>query len=285
MLTALTVKKHERRKGIKGLADRLRRDRAVVKIKRARGVYLKHITYISYGRKPRFEKLEKIVGDSKNRIICSPKIKFESDSKFKRFENSDFSARLCTNLAICLLSMCDFTEKLKIGIYDLDGRESEFLPYVMKYSSDVTVVTDCPDVYYDENELVMENMGACSVVTKRTEELEHCHLIIAPHTIEKTFSSNENTLILTNGRPKAELTGEVYYKYYFKMPNGFDRIKPQEIETEYFCSALYSLGRQYSLGSIVPTMCSNFSATQTVKSLYAMFEKLYKNSAKSADEN
>ena len=59
MLTALTVKKHERRKGIKGLADRLRRDRAVVKIKRARGVYLKHITYISYGRKPRFEKLYK----------------------------------------------------------------------------------------------------------------------------------------------------------------------------------------------------------------------------------
>ena len=72
MLTALTVKKHERRKGIKGLADRLRRDRAVVKIKRARGVYLKHITYISYGRKPRFGKLEKIIGDSKNRIICSP---------------------------------------------------------------------------------------------------------------------------------------------------------------------------------------------------------------------
>lgn len=276
MLTALTVKKHERRKGIGGLADRLKRDRAVVQIKRARGVYLKHITYISYGRKPRFEKLEKIIGDSKNRIICSPKIEFENDCKFHRFESSDFSARLCTNLAICLLSMCDFSEKLKIGIYDPDGKDSGFLPYVMKYSSDVTVVTNCPDVYYDENEQIMENMGACSVVTKRTEELERCQLIIAPGTIEKTFSSNENTLILTNGRPKAEVSGQIYYKYYFKMPNGFDRIKPKEIETEYFCSALYSLGRQYSLGSIVPTMCGNFSTTQTVKSLYAEFEKLNK---------
>ena len=245
MLTALTVKKHERRKGMKGLVDRLKRDRAVVQVKRARGVYLKQITYISYGRKP-------------------------------RFENSDFTARLCTNLAICLLSMCDFAEKLKIGIYDPDGRDSEFLKYVMKYSSDVTVVTNSPDVYYDENELIMENMGACATVTKRTEELELCQLIIAPRTIENTFSSNDKTLILTNGRPKAEVLGEIYYKYYFKMPNGFDRIKLQEIETEYFCSALYSLGRQYSLGSIVPTMCSNFSTSQTVKSLYAQFEKINK---------
>lgn len=68
--------------------------------------------------------------------------------------------------------MCDFAEKLKIGIYDPDGRDSEFLKYVMKYSSDVTVVTNSPDVYYDENELIMENMGACATVTKRTEELE-----------------------------------------------------------------------------------------------------------------
>lgn len=277
MLTALTVKRHERRKGIKGIADRLKRDRAVVQVKRARGVYLKHITYISYGRKPRLEKLEKIIGDSRNRIVCSDKLEFPPESKFKRFENSDFSARLCTNLAICLLSMCDFSEKIKVGIYDPDGKDSDFLQYAMQYSSDVTVVTDCPDIYYDENEQIMENLGACSVVTKRSEELERCQLIIAPRTIEKTFSSNENTLILTNGRPKAEVLGEVYYKYYFKMPNGFDRIKPQEIETEYFCSALYSIGRQYSLGSIVPTMCSNFSTTQTTKSLYAMFEKLCKN--------
>ena len=275
MLTALTVKKHERRKGIKGLADRLKRDRAVIQVRRARGVYLKHITYISYGRKPRFDKLEKIIGDSRNRVICSPKLEFPDNCSFRRFDNSDFTARLCTNLAICLLSMCDFSEKLKIGIYDPDGRDSDFLPYVLNFSSDVTVVTDYPDVYYDENERIMENMGACSVVTKRREELECCQLIIAPRIIENTFSSNENTLILTNGRPMAELTGEVYYKYYFKMPNGFDRIKPQELETEYFCSALYSLGRQYSLGSIVPTMCSNFSTTQTVQSLYAEFEKLY----------
>ena len=93
MLTALTVKKHERRKGMKGLVDRLKRDRAVVQVKRARGVYLKQITYISYGRKPRFEKLEKIIGDSKNRIICSPKIDFHDECGFRRFENSDF--RFC----------------------------------------------------------------------------------------------------------------------------------------------------------------------------------------------
>lgn len=107
MLTALTVKKHERRKGMKGLVDRLKRDRAVVQVKRARGVYLKQITYISYGRKPRFEKLEKIIGDSKNRIICSPKINFHDECGFAdlkiRISRQDFVPILQYACFLCVI--------------------------------------------------------------------------------------------------------------------------------------------------------------------------------------
>ncbi len=276
MLTALTVKKHDRRKGMKGLADRLKRDRVVIQVNRARGVYLKHITYISYGKRPRLERLEKIIGDSKSRVVCSPKVEFSPECGLRRFENSDFRARLCSNLALHILSMYEFSEKVKIGLYDPDARDCDYLKCIMKYSSDVTAVTNCPDSYCEANEHIMENMGACAVITKSSDELERCDLIIAPRTIENSFASNPNALILTNGRPKAEIAGQVYYKYYFEMPKGFERIKPIELETEYFCSALYSLGRQYSLGSIVPTMCGDYSTTQTVDSLYELFEKLNK---------
>ena len=273
MLTALTVKIMEKEKGIKGFINRFRRDRAVVNVERARGVYFKHITYISYGGKLHLERLEKIIGDNRTRIICNEKINFPEKSGFKRFYNADFSARLCTNFVLNLLRECEFAEKLKVGIYDPDGRHSEFLAHIMRYTSDVTVVTNSPDSYYEALEIIMDEMGACAVVTQLTDELENCDIVIAPQTVTESFPVREDALVFTVGRPKAEINGQLYYKYCFKMPNGFDRIKPEELDSEYFCSALYSMGRQYQLGSIVPQLCVNFSTSQTAKSLGAYIER------------
>ena len=273
MLTALTVKNIDREKGIKGLLMRLKRDSATVDVDRARGVYFKHITYVSYGGKLHFEKLEKALGDSRFAIICDEKIKFPEKNNMKRFNNIDFSARLCTNFALNLLRECEFAEKIKIGIYDTDGKNSDFLPYIMKYTSDVTVVTNSATCYHEVLENIMEEMGACAVVTQSTDELKNCDIIIAPQNITESFPVRDDALIFTVGRPKAEVGGQLYYKYCFKMPNGFDRIKPDELDTEYFCSALYTLGRQYQLGSIVPQLCVNYSTSQTAKSLGAYIQR------------
>jgi hypothetical protein len=51
------------------------------------------------------------------------------------------------------------------------------------------------------------------------------------------------------------------------MPNGFAKIKPSELDEEYFCSALYVLEKQHQLGTIIPISCSNSSSSQTVKSI------------------
>lgn len=273
MLTALTVKFMEKEKGIKGLLSRLRRDTATVDVDRARGVYFKHITYTSYGGKLHLERLEKNIGDSRFSIICDEKIELPEKSNMKRFHNTDFSARLCTNFVLNLLKECEFSEKIKIGIYDTDGKNSDFLAHIMKYTSDVTVVTNSADCYHEAIENIMEEMGACAVVTQSTDELASCDIIIAPQNITESFPVRDDALVFTIGRPKAEVGGELYYKYCFKMPNGFDRIKPEELDAEYFCSALYTLGRQYQLGSLVPTLCVNYSTSQTAKSLGAYIER------------
>ena len=62
------------------------------------------------------------------------------------------------------------------------------------------------------------------------------------------------------------------------MPNGFDALKPDELSEEYFCSALYTLGAQYELGSIVPLNCCGKYGSQTVNSL----SELLDNRAKKA---
>ena len=59
-------------------------------------------------------------------------------------------------------------------------------------------------------------------------------------------------MVLTAGKPLVSLNGTVLWRYHFKMPDGFADIKPEELSEEYFCSALYTLGSQFELGSIVP---------------------------------
>ena len=110
MLTALTIKIAEKEKGIRGLLGRLKRDNAIIDVDRVRGVYFKHITYVSYGKKLHLERLEKVLGDSRTRILCDEKTEFPEKSGMKRFYNTDFSARLCTNFVLNLLKECEFAE-------------------------------------------------------------------------------------------------------------------------------------------------------------------------------
>lgn len=269
MITALSVNVPEKPTGIKKLINMLRCDRIDVEIKRARGVSLKHITYTSYSGKIHLEKADKIIGAQRNHLLCPEKLRFPPDSGYKRFYSTMFSARLCVNMALCVLMECVCPEKLKIGIYDQKAVIPEFLLTVLEYCSDVAVVTQNCEPYYCVTSRAMDELGASAVVTKNISELVDCTFIIAPDVIEEKLPLRSDAVVLTVACPKVPTSGLVYYKYHFRMPNGFDEIKPDDMDEEYFCSALYTLGSQYELGSIVPMVCRNFSSSQTVKSLCA----------------
>ena len=69
MITALSVKIPEKKKGLKKVADKLRRDRIEVEDKNARGVTLRHITYTSYSGELRLEKINFAVGVQRGRLL------------------------------------------------------------------------------------------------------------------------------------------------------------------------------------------------------------------------
>lgn len=269
MITALSVNVPEKPSGIKKLIHMLKRDRIDVQIRKARGVRVKHITYTSYSGKLRLEKADKIIGAQRNHLLCCEKLKFPPNSGYKRFYSTMFSARLCVNMALCVLMECACPEKLKIGIYDPISAMPGFLFNVLEYCSDVAVVTKNCEPYYCVVNRAMDELGASAVVTKNISELAECTFIIAPVVIEENLPVKGDAIVLTVDTPKVQTGGLVYYKYHFRMPNGFDIIKPEEMDEEYFCSALYTLGAQYELGSIVPMVCRNYSSAQTVKSLCA----------------
>ena len=269
MLTSLSVKFPEKGKGLKKLANKLRKDSVNVEIKRARGVSIKQITYTSYSGRIMLDKADSVIGAQRSRLLCSEKLKFPENSGYGRFYSTDFSARLCTNMALGVLCECKNPEKLRVGIYDLDGDSHNFLFHILGFCSEVTVVTQNSEPYRYELDRAMEELGASAVITKNADDLSECDFIVAPTPIEDTLHLKDTAIVLTVERPKVQINGFAYYKYYLKMPNGFDLLKPQECDEEYFCSALYTLASQYELGSIIPTLCRNDQTTQTVKSLCA----------------
>lgn len=273
MITALSIVVPEKGRGIKRLFNSLRSDKINVELKRARGVCIKHITYLNRRGKPDIGKIDKLVGAQRNHLLCDENISFPENSGYKRFYSSAFSARLCTNMALYAVSKCKNPENLTIGVYDPSGSLHGFLLGILRFCCDVYVVTDNPQSYCHELDEAMNELGAAAVVTKQRDELRRCDLIAAPSQICEKLPLREDAVVLTGAAPKENIKGLVYSKYYFKMPNGFDRIKPAELEEDYFCSALYSLGSQYELGSIIPAICRGGTSSQTVQSLCAYLER------------
>lgn len=267
MITALSIQIPEKTKGLRGFADRLMGDRVSVETRKARGVTLRHVIYTSYSGEVRLEKTDEAVGAQRDRILCSDKLLFPHNSGYKRFMSTAFSSRLCTNLVLSVLMRMQNSMKLKIGIYDPSAYCADFLLPVLERCADVMVVTSCFEPYFYTADRALSELGATAMITANRAELETRDLIIAPQRIVEPLLVSPKAVVLTVGKPVEVLRGSVFYKYRFKMPNGFDAIKPPELDEEYFCSALYTLGAQYELGSIVPLSAGGNKGERDVKTL------------------
>lgn len=267
MITAFSVKLPPKATGLKKLADRLRRDKVEIEIRRARGVSLRHITYTSYSGEVHLDRTDSLVGTQRDRLLCSDKLVFPHSCGYRRFESAAFSARLCVNMALETLRECRNAAELRLGIYDPQGTAADFLLHALEFCVEPVVITQNADTYQLVRERALNELGAAVSLTKQTEELERCDLLVAPARIHEALPLKPSAIVLTTGEPTKPLSGEIYYSYSFRMPNGFSSLKPAELSEEYFCSALYTLGGQYALGSIVPLSCNGRSGAQTVKSL------------------
>ena len=118
MITALSVKIPEKQKGLRAIAERLRRDRVEVEDREARGVRLRHVTYVSYSGELRLEKTLDAIGCQRGRVLCSERLIFPRASGFRRFSSTAFSSRICTNFALQTLSFCRSAPKLRVALYD-----------------------------------------------------------------------------------------------------------------------------------------------------------------------
>ncbi|MCH5299451.1 MAG: hypothetical protein J1E96_06795 [Ruminococcus sp.] len=268
MLTALSIENLTSEIWYKKLLNKLRGDAVRVDIRSARGVALRHITYLSRNGTVNWTRLSKIIGAQRNHLLCGEDVLLPEDMGFRRFDNKAFKIQLASNLGVFVLSkLKNKVDGLSVGIYDLRGDCTRLLSELARYTDNLTVVTDNLDDYNSAANAVNEEIGAVVQVTDNRARLMDCALLIAPEQINELLPLSGNVIVLTSAAPTVCTPGLIYYDYHFRVPNMFDQIKPDDLSAQYFAGALYTKARQYELGSIVPTACSNYASSQTYRSI------------------
>ena len=274
MLTALTIESLPKENWYKNIFNKIRRKSVKTQVKSARGVALRHITYINRTGKIDWFKLDSIIGSQRNHLLCSEDIILPAELGFKRFDNKEFKIRLSANFGIYVLSkLGEKADLIKTGFFDPKGECTEILGGLLKYSSNVVVVSDNLTAFHNETRSITDETGATVQISSNRIQLMDCDLVIAPLQITELLPLSGNCILLSGATPTVCVPGLVYDSYYFRMPNKFDSLKPKELSEEYFAGALYTKARQYELGSIVPTVCRNYSSTQTRACICKYLEK------------
>ncbi|MBQ5346566.1 MAG: hypothetical protein IIU39_00730 [Ruminococcus sp.] len=268
MLTALTIENVKTDKWYKKLINMIRGNSLNVEIKSARGVVIRDIKYINRNGAVNWFELDREIGAQRNHLLCNDSVIFPEGMGFKRFCNKAFKIQLACNLGIYALSkLKGGLPDIKVGLYDKNAECVNVVEELVNYCKNIFVVTDNTEKYREKSESLTEERGAGIYVSSDRGRLSDCPLVLAPERIEESLPISGAAIVLTGFPPTVCVGGLVYFDYHFRMPNMFDNIKPESLSNEYFAGALFTKGRQYELGSIVPTTCSNFTSSQTPRSI------------------
>lgn len=63
------------------------------------------------------------------------------------------------------------------------------------------------------------------------------------------------------------MNAQCYYGYSVEIPENLEKYRPEDMDSLYFASALFSKGRQHYMAELIPKTTYNENCTCTVKSM------------------
>lgn len=276
MLTSLYIETPQYKSKWMRFLSRFMFDTMVVDVKQADDIKVKCIEYTNRSGKVNFSKIDKEIGAQRNRLLCKKGTELPKNRGYKRFESSEYKERLCTNLAISLLSSLSELN-LSVGLIDTDARFVTLPKYLLKYTDSVVVVTKQTEEYKEVNESLLHEIGAPIRLSKSYNSLYNCDMIVAPKLITESVNTKNDALILTAKKPDAQCGATVIYDYHVELDEKYRSIIPKGLSSTYFASALYTLLREYELGSYLPSLCISENKVHTVPSLKVLVENIKSN--------
>ena len=265
MLTVLSVRKKQhsgeslRRFGVNSLKT---------KVKSAQGIDIRFLEYICRNGRINGARICKKAKEGRSSLVYSGQDDISDNSSVTVFEPLELRRRLCSNMALEVLEiMKSVPDNLRVGLYDPKGEYSDICMCILEHTRDFTVVSRNKALYTEQAKVLLEEKGIVLRACSKVSALSGCGLIIAPEVISEPFVPMSKTVVLTVSRPLVALGCRVYYEYSFSLPKEFEALRPEDVRAEDFGGALYSLCGVYSIGSIVPFVCTGQGDTQTTVSL------------------
>lgn len=274
MLTSLYIKTPQYDSKFRKFLGRFMFDTMVVQVKRVDNIRVKCIEYTNRSGKVNYSKIDKEIGAQRNRLLCSKSIELPKSGGYKRFESGEYKERLCTNLGISLLSSLS-DMNLSVGLIDVDAQFTTLPKYLLKYTDSVVVVTEETDIYKEVNESLLHDIGAPIRLSKSYSSLYNCDIIIAPKGLCESVNTKNGAVILTTKKPKIECCATVVYDYHVELDEKYSDVIPKGVSSTYFASALYTLLKEYKLGSYLPSLCISENKVHTVRSLKVLVENIH----------
>ena len=265
MLTSLYVETIKKESLLDRFICKLRRDKIRTYIKQASGISIRCVEYVSYSGKVNFIRLDRIIGAQRNRLLCDKSIELPKDMGYKRFDDSAYKERLCTNLALTLLKSAE-NSHISVGIIDMDAQFTTLPQDVLSYTDNVVVVTACDDIYKEVSQQLIEETGAIIRLSKSFESLNKCELVIAPSGVQR-YVASADTVLLTTRKSSDYVNVEAVSDYTVKLPKMLLELCPKGIDATYFAGALYLCQGVFELGSLIPRLCISKYTVHTVASL------------------
>lgn len=229
--------------------------------KKYKNVNMMNIDVTLRHRNLNWKKIIKILGNNK-RILCEENFKIPKSLNIHRYESNKLNAILCKNAVIKLLEISDTyinKEKFKVVIYDPLGAHSDFLSQIISYFRNIIVITDNKENYIEEQVNLLREFGVSILITDNRDWTYNSNLIVAPDQILEPLQISFDSVIFTSKLPKYHLNGRVYDKYEINSTNDYLKIKPFNLDTNYFLNVLYDYYDIKELKNFVPEFCYYFN--------------------------
>ncbi|MDP4120251.1 MAG: hypothetical protein Q8876_04240 [Bacillota bacterium] len=257
MLTALTIKDAAPRSKFKRWMQKFSRNDPKSYIASMQGLAVQHIIYEQINGKVNWDKIEKalLVPIERKFILCVENLKLPRNLGFERFQSDALLKRLAENAALWVLNAAKIPPSdIKIAIYDPDGSELELCELLIPFTNQLRIITKDIGDYYLEYERLMDEYGVAVMISSETEWLSFCDVVITPRRITENLPFKEDAIIFSTERPAVSAKGVIFYDYQMDLAEKYLKIMPYDLPDLYFASALYTKGKQYELGSAVPSV-------------------------------
>lgn len=259
--------------GIKGLFSFLLGDKILEDYLELEDITVRRITYVSRRNSINWDNVYTRAGYEAKCLVCDDSIRLPPESGLIRFRDKSLEKRMTENFAYSVLCEMGNPQNISVAFFDADGSRSDFAESLSQITDNFIVVTGDKNRYAQISRRLMEEQGISLVITNKLRRMEDSRLIIAPSKIRRELKIGSKAVVLTGDAPCCNMNGQCYFNFRIDLPDRYKNLVTGEIDPMYLASSLYSRGRQYNLGSIVPYVAYNSGATCTVKSLAKYLDK------------